>query len=509
MSREAAPLPGKRPRTRRLSAAAALLLLTGVLIAVLSGTASAALPKPTVTLTGTGSPIVGQTYTLTVAVTNMSIPGELATLERNTGLIYQSTGQSALLDGSSKATFTITPTSTSTQKYRVTLKATTTHQAGTSNTLSVAAKLPTPTVTVTKSNPAPSYVNEDQTLTVSVSAPNAAGESVKLQKFSGLSWSTVSSQNLDTNSQATWTVRPTAAGTTKYQATIAKTAAHNAATSATYSLVTVTKPPADCGGTTIAKPGGGTWTCKYEDEFDGNALSSDWFAQQSKYTHKHPGEPTNPSCIMDNQAAGPDQTIKVSGGYLQLFAKVLDQPVDCGDGTSSRLVSGEVMHLNSYSQTYGRYEVMAKLPDYATKGLQETFWLWPKNTGDQDGREIDFSEFYSGYPNNDLPYFHYYDGTSEGGSTAFCPINYGQFNRYTFEWSPGNLKTYINGVLCINDNYQAANQPTGSPAPFNVPFFLDLRQAFGVNQGFDNLFPVPGAGTQTYSTQIDYVYIWQ
>ena len=65
------------------------------------------------------------------------------------------------------------------------------------------------------------------------------------------------------------------------------------------------------------------------------------------------------------------------------------------------------MNYTTFSQTYGKWEVRAKLPDLQTRGLQETLWLWPDNDikyGAWPGSgEIDFAEFVDRGDGRDAP----------------------------------------------------------------------------------------------------------
>ncbi len=496
----------------RALGAACFLVLASLGISALATlpTNAAALPVPTVTITGPATAYVGQPAVLAVQVATPSAPGETVTLEKGTGFSWATVG-SATLGGDSRAAFSVTPPSTTAIRYRVKIAASPTHAAGVSATYSMAATLVTPTATLT--GPYQVTVGTPGEMTTQVTDPTTPGEPVTLQKRGAFSWTTVTTTTLNADSRATFSVTPTTAAATRYRVTVAKTATHAAVTSAEFVL----NSQKACGGATPVKAGGTPWVCSYYDEFAGAALDrSFWVPQVSAASNYYSGTSTNRACFVDQ----PD-TIALNAGMLELSAKVLDAPITCGTATT-RLISGMVMHHGTFSQTYGKYEIRAKLPALRTKGLQETFWLWPNDVvkygpAHPASGEIDFAEFYSFYPDLDIPVMHYlFDPgtinttTNTNIFTAHdCRINYNQFNTYGLEWIPGQLKIFINGVLCIENNYRASNAPPGSPyAPFDQPFFLALTQAFGTNIGGDNSFDV-ARGPALSSTQIDYVRIWK
>jgi len=174
-----------------------------------------------------------------------------------------------------------------------------------------------------------------------------------------------------------------------------------------------------------------------------------------------------------------------------------------------------VSTYTNFSQTYGRFEVRALLPQTTAAGLQETLWLWPLNDvkyGAWPGSgEIDFSEFYSQYSSLDVPYLHYlYDPATVNATThtntvtAYnCQIALSQYNNYAVVWSPNQITITINGSTCLVDNYLAYGL-TGAQ-PFDQPFFVALTQALGVGTNAFNPATTPLPAT----TSVDYVRVWK
>jgi beta-glucanase (GH16 family) len=327
----------------------------------------------------------------------------------------------------------------------------------------------------------------------------------------------------------------------------------------------------DCGGEQAYTTQGAQMTCTFDDEFsaatgDASQLdTSKWVAQVTANSGYTTGDIGGQACYVNSP-----NNIAVSNGVLNLTARREAAPFDCGTSAnhfSTQLTAGMVSTYDKFSQQYGRYEVRAKLPSSVLAGLQETLWLWPVNDNKYgswpSSGEIDFAEFYSDFPNLDVPYLHYnynkttapvsnvrlpfdhvrhhspepnrhhrkkhhnkkkhpnkkkHHKTQRTGNPAAppaapganqnvvtsskCTINRGQFNTYAVDWSPGTITIEENGQNCITDNYQATG--LASPAPFDQPFIIALTQAVGsgLNAYVPLVTPLPA------TTQVDYVRAW-
>jgi beta-glucanase (GH16 family) len=274
--------------------------------------------------------------------------------------------------------------------------------------------------------------------------------------------------------------------------------------------------PAGCGGEAVPpKPGGGQWTCAFDDEFDAStgdasSMNTSWWTPQVSATS---GYVTGPAADVACYENSPNN-ISVSGGALHLTARKEAAPFMCGS-FPTQYTSGMVSSIYGFSQTYGRYEVRAQLPQATAAGLQETLWLWPENDtqyGAWPGSgEVDFSEFYSEYSSLDIPDIHYNSSPSTVDSlthtnvtTAYCPISLSGYNDYAVVWSPGSFSITINGHTCLVDNY-LPDAGLSSPEPFNEPFFIALTQALGIGTNAFNPSTTPLPAT----TSIDYVRVWK
>ena len=237
----------------------------------------------------------------------------------------------------------------------------------------------------------------------------------------------------------------------------------------------------------------GRWHCSFDDEFDGTSLDSNWQPQLTANSGYVTG---GPDCYVDNPS-----TISVSGGYLNLSA-VRVAPFPCAHGYDTSYQAGMVTSSMLFSQTYGVFEVRAKIPAATIAGLQETLWLYPQNLtyGPWPASgEIDFAEFYSNDAGHDVPHIHYANSSSDANATAYgCTVNQHTFNTYAVDWTPKSITILADGRVCLID------RPIGGPAPFDQPFFISLTQALGIGAN-----AVSAATPLPATTQIDWVRVWE
>lgn len=294
-------------------------------------------------------------------------------------------------------------------------------------------------------------------------------------------------------------------GTAVAASTVAKTAASTA----------------NCQNEVVAaKPDGSAWTCSFDDEFSGTTLDRNtWDVQQTAVGSFTTGVQPYEACYEDDPS-----DVSVSAGYLHLSVRKLTTPVECIDGRqgnfSTKYTAGTVSTYSGFNQTYGRYEARVSLPNTAVAGLQETLWLWPVNDtkygAEPASGEIDYSEFYSQYAGNDLPYLHYNPASPRNYATnsnvqgAYpapnaepgmdCTFTQAGFNVYTATWAPGLITIAVNGHTCMIDNYTST---AGGAAPFDQPFFLAFTQALGIGTNATT------AKTPMGETRVDYVRVWK
>jgi beta-glucanase (GH16 family) len=259
----------------------------------------------------------------------------------------------------------------------------------------------------------------------------------------------------------------------------------------------------------------GSWTCTFDDEFNGSSLdTTKWSAMLTDGSDYMTGTAGSPVCYLDN----PD-TVSESGGTLNLSVDKTAQPFTCQGalaGARTPYEGGMVISYHKFSQQYGYFEVRAAMPATSVPGLQETLWLYPEQEnlygpGDDSG-EIDYGEFYSLYPDLDIPDVHYPGSQSDPNSTTdTCGLpadtTAGQFNTYALLWTPTSLTTYYDGAPCMTDVYAPyVTSPDTAPEPFTQPFFLAFTAALGSSHG-DQFRP--GETPLPATTRIDWVRVWQ
>jgi beta-glucanase (GH16 family) len=284
-----------------------------------------------------------------------------------------------------------------------------------------------------------------------------------------------------------------------------------------------TAPPAapnalgPCAGTAppVAAPSG-SWHCTFDDEFDGTSLDASKWAPMLTYGSAYRTGPLfHQVCYVDN----PD-TINVSGGTLNLSVVQSPQPIGCQGTYASKaqtnIEGGMVISYNLFSQEYGFFEASAEMPATSVPGLQETLWLYPENETLYgpwpDSGEIDFGEFYSEYPANDVPAIHYPGSSNDPNSSDDTCVHAGsstagQFHTYAALWTPTSITTFYDGQPCMTDVYGPhVTNPDTAPEPFNQPFFLALTGALGAANGDQYR---PGVTPLPATTKVDWVRTWQ
>jgi len=260
----------------------------------------------------------------------------------------------------------------------------------------------------------------------------------------------------------------------------------------------------NCGATQIPKSVGGYWQCSFSDDFEGSTLDRTKWVPQESATSGYVNGLT--ACFVDD----PDN-VSVSDGNLNLTARKEERASPCGsDAFTTPYTSGMVTTAGLFSQTYGRFEVRARISPAKVKGLQTTFWLWPTDAGRYGpypaSGEIDIAEMYSSFPDRAIPYIHYNPAVPDPNVTNnFCMIDDpSAFQSYTLEWTPISLKVIYDGKTCLEDVWVPA-PPLTKPQPFDQPFFVALTQALGVGtNAFD-----PATTPLPATTQVDYIHVWE
>jgi beta-glucanase (GH16 family) len=263
--------------------------------------------------------------------------------------------------------------------------------------------------------------------------------------------------------------------------------------------------PDDACGPRIARSTGGNWDCTFSDDFDGTTLDLGSWIPQRTDTSGYVNGPT--ACFVDRPG-----NVSVSSGSLKLTARKEPAPFNCAGDFVTQYTSGMVSTAQGrFNQTYGRFEVRAKISSAQVKGLQTSLWLWPVDSGKYGSYpasgELDIAEMFSQYPDRAIPYVHYKPLllTDPLATNTLCFIsNPATFHTYTLEWTSSSIKISYDGKVCLLD-YWVPAQPQARPQPFDQPFFILLTQALGVGTNeFD-----PATTPLPATTAVDYVRAWE
>ncbi|AIC96114.1 family 16 glycosylhydrolase [Shouchella lehensis] len=248
------------------------------------------------------------------------------------------------------------------------------------------------------------------------------------------------------------------------------------------------------------------WELVWNDEFEGTELDrSKWNIDTGNGFYS--GGEYFPGWGNNESQSYQEENVEIRDGHLVLRAE--EETVTDEHGTYD-FTSGKVQTNGLFSQAYGKFEARMKLPE--GQGYWPAFWMMPEKdiyggwalSGEIDIMENRGSEtdevgaaiHYGGqWPNNQ------YSGGAyrfpEGQSTT-------DFNVYSVEWEPGELRWYVNGNLYTRlTEWHSDNGEY--PAPFNQEFFLILNLAVGGWYGGE-----PDATTEfPGEVVVDYVRVYE
>lgn len=265
----------------------------------------------------------------------------------------------------------------------------------------------------------------------------------------------------------------------------------------------VTPTATNCGGTTLYKSSGSTWTCSFDDELNGTTLDlTKWAVQLTSLGGFTTGTPWARVCYINSSSV-----IAETGGFLYLTVRKVSPAVRCGR-FSSAYIGGSISGIGKFAQTYGRFEVRAMFPSSTIRGLHSALWMWPVNPtkygAEPKSGEIDIAESYSNRAGFAVPDIHYQPKVKDPNVTNYnCAITIGHFHTYTLVWGVGTMSIAIDGKSCVVDTWNPA-APLISPQPFDQPFFMALTAGLGMGaDSYESVTQLPA------TTSIDYVRIWK
>jgi beta-glucanase (GH16 family) len=267
----------------------------------------------------------------------------------------------------------------------------------------------------------------------------------------------------------------------------------------------VRKPPPPCGVAAPKKSNGTAWKCSFYDNFTGKTLDrKKWKPVLTSKT----GYRNGPSCYLDRR----DLTWQSKGTLL--LAVRTAKPFGCKAGTKksfdANAMAGSISTMETFTQTYGLFQVRAAFPSTHVAGLQSAIWMFPRDSvlALANYPEMDIAEFFTSVPDRVIPVLHYPmlvpTGQNWTNNTDCLVTHPEKYHTYWISWSSKLISIGVDKKACLlNDNWTPA-PPMFHPAPFDKPFALILTQALGVrgNKPRTNT-PFPAF------MKVDWVRIWR
>ena len=258
----------------------------------------------------------------------------------------------------------------------------------------------------------------------------------------------------------------------------------------------------DACGPLLAKPSGGTWSCRFVDHFSGTGLNSNkWAPMTTALTGVRSHE-----CRVARKS-----NVQVSWGTLKLTVRREYKKFWCatpGGGYNTQYTGGNVASKDRFSQTYGRFEIRASFPAAKVAGLHSALWMWPDKQTYGDNwwsGEIDIAEYRTFYPGYVVPAVHYVSDEPPTDATTWkCAVYRPELmHLYVLEWTSQTLTIKYDGRTCLVNRWKPS-APLTRPAPFNRPFFMILTQSLGMGANAFSATKRPLPAT----TRVDWVKVW-
>jgi beta-glucanase (GH16 family) len=159
----------------------------------------------------------------------------------------------------------------------------------------------------------------------------------------------------------------------------------------------------------------------------------------------------------------------VQNGVLSISANEADSSISKYIG-GYKYTSGIITTENTFSQTYGYFEIRAQVPE--GKGLWSAFWLLPK-TGNWPP-EIDVMESHGQNPDLVYQSTHGFSTQQSQENVVVANNASGSFHTYGVKWTPSTIEWYLDGVVTHAQSnfihepmYMLANLAVGGSWPGN------------------------------------------
>jgi len=241
---------------------------------------------------------------------------------------------------------------------------------------------------------------------------------------------------------------------------------------------------------------GDEWTLVWEESFEGNELDSTKWSYDIGNGFTTPDGTYVPGWGNEELQYYQQENVTVQDGKLIIEARKESASDSHGN---YNYTSGKIHTKGKFFQKYGKFEAKIKLPE--GKGYWPAFWMLPENevyggwaasgeidimeAGGSDIRKVGGAIHYGGvWPNNTYTASDY--RFAQGQDIT-------QFNVYSIEWEPGEIRWYVNGELYQTlNNWYSIDSDTNTqypyPAPFDQEFYIILNLAVG---GWYDGEPIP------------------
>ena len=235
----------------------------------------------------------------------------------------------------------------------------------------------------------------------------------------------------------------------------------------------------------------------FDDEFNTLNLSTGPWKPAISWAPNGTTDPTVSSWSV-NPAWGPTSAADAnvfsdSNGVLSMAIKPTPGDVKPTDVGNKPFLSGQLTTQGSFSQTYGYFEMNAKLGSGA--GINSAFWLLP-----EDGSwppELDVEEVLGGSPTTLVNTAHSQAGGSHTANPHWSDIPDASagFHTYGLDWEPNKLAWYFDGKQVAQEN---------TPADMNKPMYMLLSNMTGTSSSWVGQ---PASGTNT-AMQVNWVHAY-
>ncbi len=252
------------------------------------------------------------------------------------------------------------------------------------------------------------------------------------------------------------------------------------------------------------------WKLVWSDEFDGERID------EQKWTYDIGNGFTDGNGIYISgwgnselqYYTSRDENVHVSDGALRITA--IKESFEGHSYTSTR-----VKTKGLFSQTYGRFEIRARLP--VGRGLWPAIWMLPEESeygGWAASGEIDIMEAKGSLPDQTSGAIHYggvWPNNTYTAAEQQLPSGelISDYHVYALEWEREEIRWYVDDVLFQTakdwHSVNAEGERLPYPAPFDKPFHLLINLAIGGhfdgNPDDDTAFPAV--------MEVDYVRVYE